>query len=95
MNWQVLIVEQNLGGDRLVDVDVVAQPMIRLKAERLRRGWTQIDLAFRSRVQPAEISRFENGNAKPYPGQAKRLAAALGLEPRQLLEEVSNAEARS
>lgn len=71
-------------------MDVVAQPpLTRLKAERLRRGWTQIDLAYHSRVQPAEISRFETGIARPYPGQARRLAAALELEPGQLLEEVS------
>ncbi|NOT26097.1 MAG: helix-turn-helix transcriptional regulator [Acidobacteria bacterium] len=60
--------------------------MIRLKAERLRRGWTQIDLAYHSRVHPAEISRFETRIARPYPGQARRLAAVLCLEPSQLLE---------
>ena len=73
-------------------MDVVAQPMIRLKAERLRRGWTQIDLAYHARVQPAEISRFETGNARPYPRQAQRLAATLGLDPGELLQEVSKGE---
>jgi transcriptional regulator with XRE-family HTH domain len=68
-------------------VNVIAQRVVRMKAERLRRGWTQIDLAYHSRVHPAEISRFETGIARPYPGQARRLAAALCLEPSQLLED--------
>ena len=71
-------------------MNVVAQRMIRLKAERLRRGWTQIDLAYHSRVHPAEISRFETGNARPYPGQARRLAAALEIDPEALLQPVSS-----
>ena len=71
-------------------MNVIAQRMIRLKAERLRRGWTQIDLAYHSRVHPAEISRFETGNARPYPSQARRLAAALEIDPEALLQPVSS-----
>ena len=60
--------------------------MLRLKAERLRRGWTQTDLAYHARVQPAEISRIERGNARPYPAQAERLARVLGLAITELIE---------
>ena len=57
-----------------------------MKAERVRRGWTQTDLAYHARVQPAEISRIERGQARPYPRQATRLARALKLTPDELLE---------
>lgn len=62
--------------------------MLKIKSERLRRGWTQTDLAYHSRVQPAEISRIERGQARPYPGQAARLAKALKLSPDELLQPV-------
>jgi transcriptional regulator with XRE-family HTH domain len=55
-----------------------------IREERQRRGWTQIDLAYHSRVNPAEISRIENGKLKPSPGQIERLARALGVRPDQL-----------
>ena len=67
--------------------------MLRLKAERLKRGWTQNVLAYHARVQPAEISRFERGHARPYPGQAERLARALELTPDSLLDSVQAVEA--
>jgi transcriptional regulator with XRE-family HTH domain len=62
--------------------------MIRLKAERLKKGWSQQDLGFYARISAAEVSRFENGWSKPYPAQAARLAATLGLTPDQLLDRV-------
>src|SRR5262245_32384853 len=49
--------------------------MTRMEFERRRRGWTQIDLAFHSRVTNSEISRYERGQARPYPNQATRLAS--------------------
>ena len=63
--------------------------MIRLKAERLRRGWSQQTLAYHAGMQGADICRMETGILRPYPGQAQRLGAVLGLLPEELLEEVS------
>ena len=62
--------------------------MLRLKAERLRRGWTQTDLGYHARITPAEISRIETGRLRPYPGQAERLSRVLELAPTELLAEV-------
>ena len=59
--------------------------MTRLQQERWRRAWTQQDLAFYARVTCADVSRWENGIAKPYPSQAARIAKALGLSPGDLL----------
>jgi ribosome-binding protein aMBF1 (putative translation factor) len=62
--------------------------MIRLKAERLKKGWSQQDLAFRARMAVSDICRIERGWMRPYPGHASRLAAVLGLTPDQLLDRV-------
>jgi len=60
--------------------------VLKIQAERLRRGWTQVDLGYRARVQPADISRFERGQARPYPKQAVRLARVLKLSIDELLQ---------
>ena len=51
-----------------------------IRAVRLKRGWRQVDLAARSRVSPATISRLERG----HPGSLsldiiRRVAAALDI----------------
>ena len=61
--------------------------MLVIKQKRLERGWTQTDLAFKAKkLSPSDISRFESGRTKPYPGQAARIAKALGIAPEHLLE---------
>ena len=55
-----------------------------LKEARLKRGFTQVQLAYHSGVAPGDISKFENGLATPYPSQAVRLAKVLGLDPADL-----------
>jgi transcriptional regulator with XRE-family HTH domain len=62
--------------------------MIKLKAERLKRGWRQEDLGFYARMSGADISRIESGRMLPYPTQIKRLCRVLGLQPDELLESV-------
>ena len=59
--------------------------MNNLKAARVRRGLTQSELADASAVHASEVSRFETGQARPYPSQAARLGAVLGIPPDQLL----------
>lgn len=58
----------------------------KLKAARTAQKLTQTDLAFHSRVAPTDISKFENGMARPYPTQAERIAKVLGLDPNELLD---------
>ncbi len=62
--------------------------ILRVKAERLNRGWTRTELAYFARMSSADVSRIESGRMVPYPGHAQRLARVLGLEPFQLLEKV-------
>lgn len=64
------------------------KPLLKIRAERLRQGLRQLDLAYRANVPLSELSRIETGQARPYPAYADRLAAILGLRPEQLTEEV-------
>lgn len=59
-----------------------------MKAERLRRGWSQQKLAVEAGVGYADICRAERGLFRLYPSQAERIAKVLGLRPDELLEEV-------
>ena len=64
------------------------KPLLRIKAERLARGWTQLELAYRSRVPVSELSRIETGRSNPYPAHAMRLAETLGISEHDLLEDI-------
>jgi transcriptional regulator with XRE-family HTH domain len=66
--------------------------MLKVKAERLRRNWTQTDLGYHARITPAEISRIETGRLRPYPGQLERLAKVLNVETTDLLLDVVDTE---
>ena len=68
---------------------VMYNKIVRMKAERLRRGWTQQDLAFFSKVSLADVSRIETGRMKPYRSHAQRLAEILNLKPHELQMEAS------
>ena len=58
----------------------------KMKAERLKRQWSQTQLAARAALSTSDVSKFESGRMTPYPAQALRLARVLGLSPQELLE---------
>jgi transcriptional regulator with XRE-family HTH domain len=62
--------------------------MLRLKQERLRRGFTQLDVATRTMIGPSVISNLESGKRKPGPLWGYRLSLLFGLTVEELLEEV-------
>ena len=64
------------------------RPTLKIRDERLKRNWRQIDLAYRADVPISELSRIETGQARPYPAYAERLATVLGLQPDELQEVV-------
>ena len=66
--------------------------MTRMKFRRLVLEWSQDKLGSVSGVAQADISRFENLRAKPYDGQAERLAQILGLDPKELQGAVSSGD---
>ncbi len=57
----------------------------RLKGARLRRVWSQEDLAAAAGVPVVTISRIENGHAQPRPSTVRKLASALDVDPGWLL----------
>ena len=57
---------------------------------RKRRGWSRAELARRAGMNGGTVGLIESGRFKPYPGQLRKLASALGLpeeESERLLEE--------
>jgi transcriptional regulator with XRE-family HTH domain len=59
----------------------------RLKEERTLKGWSQRDLAEESGTNVDTISGIERGQHEPRPSTLRKLAAALGLQVRDLFEE--------
>jgi transcriptional regulator with XRE-family HTH domain len=63
--------------------------MLRMKAERIKRGWRQTILAAKATpLSASDVSRIETGRTQPYPGQLRRLARVLKVPPDDLLTEV-------
>lgn len=60
----------------------------RLQRLRAQRGWTLDDLAMRSGVSRATLSRLERGETSPTASLLNRLCAAHGLSMSRLMAEV-------
>lgn len=60
--------------------------LTRLRAVRERRALNQRELGKKAGVTAASISRIENGLAEPYMSTIRKLAAALDVEPADLME---------
>jgi transcriptional regulator with XRE-family HTH domain len=56
----------------------------RLRHLRLSRGWSQRRLAREADISEADVSRIETGRLRPYGGQRRRLARALGVRVRDV-----------
>ena len=59
---------------------------IRLREVRERKFITQEELAERTGITRANISRLENGLQRPRISTVRRLATALGVEPEELID---------
>lgn len=62
--------------------------MIRLRSERLKRGWSMVELARRAKISESTLSRLENRKLFPYPGWKKRLSIVLHVKQEELFLEV-------
>lgn len=58
----------------------------RLRAVRERVALTQAELAEKSGVSRTTIATAEEGKNEPYPRTVRKLAAALGVKPADLME---------
>jgi len=70
--------------DKLSPEDSISR---RVREERLRRGWTLVQLAERARVSRAMISKIERGQSSPTAVLLARLADAMGLSLTSLMTE--------
>lgn len=66
----------------------------RLQTERETRGWSLSDLAARSGVSRAMVSKIERGEASPTAALLGRLSAAFGLTMSQLFARVEGGGGR-
>ena len=57
----------------------------RIRAKRKRHGWSLRDLAAKSGVDFATISKIENGKRQPLLSHIQTLAKALRVPPRELI----------
>lgn len=57
---------------------------MRVREERLRRGWSQNHLAALTRIGQADISAIENGRRYPGAGWRRRLAQVFGVPEEEL-----------
>jgi transcriptional regulator with XRE-family HTH domain len=65
--------------------------LTRLKDVRQRKALTQQQLAERAGVNRVTIARIETGKDEPFPTTLRKVADALGVEPEELLEPVTEA----
>lgn len=56
----------------------------KLRGLRAERGFSQIDLALRTKIAENRYWRIENGYVTPTPQEQARLARALGTTPEAL-----------
>lgn len=56
-----------------------------LRAERVRRAWTQEDLAEHLQLTPRYVAAIERGERNLTLDSIDKLAAGLGVDPRKLL----------
>ena len=68
---------------------LVSNAPTRLRAERLRRGWTLTRLTMMTGISTADLSQIEHGKRFPFRGWRERLAKAFGLPVDALFTEKS------
>ena len=71
--------------DRFTEVDGT-----KLRLLRRERAPSQRDLSRMTRIAFDTISRLETGKQRAQPRTLRKLADALGVEPRELMKEIGN-----
>ncbi len=80
----------NMETDTLDDITIDLRIAWRLKALRAERGWSLDDLARRSSVSRATLSRLENAEVSPTANALGKLCAAYGLTMSRLMHMVED-----
>ncbi len=61
-----------------------------VKRERLKKGWSQMELAYRINKDQPSINRLERGRVNPSLIYLAEIAAGLGIELKVLLEGIDS-----
>lgn len=64
--------------------------MLRVRRERLRRGWSQTYVCRVTGIHPGNLSRVERGQVVAYPGWRKKLGDLYGVPGDELFREVGD-----
>ena len=64
--------------------------MFYFKHLRTEKGWSQAELARRTRLHPSTISKIETGVQKPYPSELAKIATILNIAEDEVMREVSH-----
>ena len=72
-------------------MDVVVYVGDNLRELRTLSALTQEELADRAGITATALSRIERNEAEPRPSTLRKLAAALGVEPRELIKRGNDA----
>lgn len=67
-----------------MNTPVKVSPRLRLSAERMRRRWTQLEVADRLGTTPGNVSRWERGMTSPGPYFRRRLCELFGKSAQEL-----------
>jgi transcriptional regulator with XRE-family HTH domain len=62
--------------------------VLRLRAERVRRGWSLTRVTMQTGIASADLSALERGLRPAHPGWRRRLAKAFKLPEAELFAEV-------
>jgi DNA-binding Xre family transcriptional regulator len=82
-------------GRRAVAEDYYSQGPRTLSYYRLRKGWSQKALAAQLGTSQSYIARLEAGSIDPQVSTLQRLAAALEIQPTDVLEAITSRAGRS
>jgi transcriptional regulator with XRE-family HTH domain len=63
-------------------------PVLKIRKQRLSRGWSITHLTVLTGIDAASLSRLERGQIPAFPGWRKRLAEAFGMSEEVLFAEV-------
>ena len=63
--------------------------MLKLKAERTKRGWSQTRLSVLTGIAQSDLSAIENGHKRVGAGWRRRLADVFGMAEADLFAEES------
>jgi transcriptional regulator with XRE-family HTH domain len=72
-------------------MDVVVYVGDNVRELRTLSALTQEELADRAGITATALSRIERNEAEPRPSTLRKLAAALGVEPRELIKRGNDA----